>query len=341
MQDVLLEPYGGEILGLSVSATTLLTATMGGWRADRLSPCGAVAGAGDNPYRMGARGILIGLAAFSAVIFSNRWGFPSAVLRRCGLIGFGGGLFSVATLTAAMTMPAAGKAGAGLRWAPGARRRRPRRGCRSPSAAASATWSTALPQWRPSGRGAGQPGDGLFRRLPPRDPASLHHAGGPRAAGADGQRPPQPGDGQDRARRPAHLTPSPERTMTWLTHSSATSTWRQPVDLAVLDLLRAADLLSSSGEHARGLPAGNEAAPPLRTRARSRHLRQDLHPAPWPGQVTVPSAGTRRRIARKTWRMEKVAFAGWKRLALRPDRRSAGRWRSGRPPGRRARTSRS
>jgi hypothetical protein len=27
MQDVLLEPYGGEILGLSVSSTTLLTAT--------------------------------------------------------------------------------------------------------------------------------------------------------------------------------------------------------------------------------------------------------------------------------------------------------------------------
>jgi BCD family chlorophyll transporter-like MFS transporter len=32
MQDVLLEPYGGEILGLSVSATTLLTAT---WAAAR------------------------------------------------------------------------------------------------------------------------------------------------------------------------------------------------------------------------------------------------------------------------------------------------------------------
>jgi BCD family chlorophyll transporter-like MFS transporter len=36
MQDVLLEPYGGEILGLSVSATTLLTATWAG-RADRVS----------------------------------------------------------------------------------------------------------------------------------------------------------------------------------------------------------------------------------------------------------------------------------------------------------------
>ena len=37
MQDVLLEPYGGEILGLSVSATTLLTATWAG---------GALAGVG-------------------------------------------------------------------------------------------------------------------------------------------------------------------------------------------------------------------------------------------------------------------------------------------------------
>ncbi len=41
MQDVLLEPYGGEILGLSVSATTLLTASsamgalVGFWLAAR------------------------------------------------------------------------------------------------------------------------------------------------------------------------------------------------------------------------------------------------------------------------------------------------------------------
>jgi MFS transporter, BCD family, chlorophyll transporter len=33
MQDVLLEPYGGEILGLPVAATTLLTA---GWAAGAL-----------------------------------------------------------------------------------------------------------------------------------------------------------------------------------------------------------------------------------------------------------------------------------------------------------------
>jgi BCD family chlorophyll transporter-like MFS transporter len=73
MQDVLLEPYGGEILGLSVSSTTLLTAT---WALGALAGFALAAkwlADGINPYRMGARGILAGLVAFSAVIFSNPW----------------------------------------------------------------------------------------------------------------------------------------------------------------------------------------------------------------------------------------------------------------------------
>ncbi|MCU4652329.1 PucC family protein [Roseibacterium sp. SDUM158016] len=114
MQDVLLEPYGGEILGLSVSSTTLLTAT---WAVGALTGFALAArwlSAGINPYRMGARGILAGLAAFSAVIFSNPWNSPELFFAGAALIGFGGGLFSVATLTAAMTMPSAGKAGRGL-----------------------------------------------------------------------------------------------------------------------------------------------------------------------------------------------------------------------------------
>jgi len=114
MQDVLLEPYGGEILGLSVSATTLLTAT---WAAGALTGFALAArwlGEGINPYRMGARGILAGLVAFCAVIFSNPWSSTELFFVGASLIGFGGGLFSVATLTAAMTMPAAEKAGRGL-----------------------------------------------------------------------------------------------------------------------------------------------------------------------------------------------------------------------------------
>jgi BCD family chlorophyll transporter-like MFS transporter len=113
MQDVLLEPYGGEILGLSVSSTTLLTAT---WATGALVGFALAAkwlAGGINPYRMGARGILAGLVAFSAVIFSNPWGSAPLFFTGAALIGFGGGLFSVATLTAAMTMPA-GKAGRGL-----------------------------------------------------------------------------------------------------------------------------------------------------------------------------------------------------------------------------------
>ncbi|MEJ6393259.1 PucC family protein [Gymnodinialimonas sp. 2305UL16-5] len=114
MQDVLLEPYGGEILGLSVSATTLLTAT---WAAGALAGFALAArwlSDGINPYRMGARGLLAGVVAFSAVIFASPWASSTLFfLGACG-IGFGGGLFSVATLTAAMTMPTRDKAGRGL-----------------------------------------------------------------------------------------------------------------------------------------------------------------------------------------------------------------------------------
>jgi BCD family chlorophyll transporter-like MFS transporter len=115
MQDVLLEPYGGEILGLSVSQTTLLTAA---------SASGALLGflvaarwlaQGRDPYRMAARGILAGIAAFSAVIFAAPLGSAPLFFAGAALIGFGGGLFGVSTLTVAMTLPAGtAAAGAGL-----------------------------------------------------------------------------------------------------------------------------------------------------------------------------------------------------------------------------------
>lgn len=114
MQDVLLEPYGGEILGLSVAATTLLTAI---WAAGALAGFALAAqwlANGINPYKMAGRGICAGVAAFSAVIFSAPMGSASMFYFGAGLIGFGGGLFAVATLTAAMTMPVGNLAGRGL-----------------------------------------------------------------------------------------------------------------------------------------------------------------------------------------------------------------------------------
>jgi BCD family chlorophyll transporter-like MFS transporter len=114
MQDVLLEPYGGEILGLSVSATTLLTA---GWAGGALVGFALAARwlkGGINPYRMAARGILAGVVAFSAVIFASPLGSTVLFFAGATLIGFGGGLFAVSTLTAAMTMPETSMAGKGL-----------------------------------------------------------------------------------------------------------------------------------------------------------------------------------------------------------------------------------
>lgn len=114
MQDVLLEPYGGEILGLSVSATTMLTAMWAGGALVGFVLAARWLARGLDPFRMAARGILIGIAAFSAVIFAAPMGSSAVFFAGAGGIGLGAGLFAVATLTAAMTLPARGLAGAGL-----------------------------------------------------------------------------------------------------------------------------------------------------------------------------------------------------------------------------------
>ncbi|QFT64982.1 MFS transporter, BCD family, chlorophyll transporter [Roseivivax halotolerans] len=114
MQDVLLEPYGGEILGLSVSTTTLLTAM---WAAGALvgfALAGRILARNGNPYRMSAVGVLIGVMAFSVVIFAAPMNSSALFFAGAGLIGLGGGYFAVSTLMAAMTMPAEGVAGRGL-----------------------------------------------------------------------------------------------------------------------------------------------------------------------------------------------------------------------------------
>ena len=114
MQDVLLEPYGGEILKLSVAATTLLTAA---WASGALLGfiwAGYQLKRGTNPYRLAGLGVLSGIWAFSIVIFSAPLESASMFFVGAGLIGFGGGLFAVSTLMAAMVMPAKGVAGRGL-----------------------------------------------------------------------------------------------------------------------------------------------------------------------------------------------------------------------------------
>ncbi|WP_405221696.1 BCD family MFS transporter [Lentisalinibacter sediminis] len=104
MQDILLEPYGGHILGLSVGATTALTALLAGGTLVGFALAARHLARGGDAFRLAGVGALVGLFAFPAVIFAAP--LASANLFRAGtvLIGFGAGLFSVGTLTAAMAM---------------------------------------------------------------------------------------------------------------------------------------------------------------------------------------------------------------------------------------------
>ncbi len=114
MQDILLEPYGGEILNLTVSESTSLTAIFAVGTLLGFALAARSLGRGGDAYRLAALGTLVGLVAFSAVIFSAP--LTSPLLLRIGtvLIGFGGGLFAVGTLTAAMDLARDGQSGLAL-----------------------------------------------------------------------------------------------------------------------------------------------------------------------------------------------------------------------------------
>jgi BCD family chlorophyll transporter-like MFS transporter len=114
MQDIILEPYGGEILHLPVSATTALTAMLAGGMLAAFSIAARFLAHGGDPYRIAAYGAVIGLFAFAAVIFAAPLDAP--LLFRIGvlLIGFGGGFFSVGTLAGAMARERNGESGLAL-----------------------------------------------------------------------------------------------------------------------------------------------------------------------------------------------------------------------------------
>ena len=104
MEDVLLEPYGGEILNLSVSATTLLTATLALGGLIGFAWASRVLGRGGDAYRMSGWGAWVGMPAFVAVIASAPLASPVLFSVGIFLIGLGGGLFAHGTLTATMQL---------------------------------------------------------------------------------------------------------------------------------------------------------------------------------------------------------------------------------------------
>ena len=114
MQDILLEPYGGQVLGLSVGRTTGLTALSSMGTLIGLSLAAQALAQGRDAARLAACGALAGIVAFALVVFSAP--LHSVALLSLGTtgIGFGNGLFAVCTLTAAMALGEEGGSGLAL-----------------------------------------------------------------------------------------------------------------------------------------------------------------------------------------------------------------------------------
>jgi BCD family chlorophyll transporter-like MFS transporter len=102
MQDVLLEPFGGEVLHMTVGATTTLTASMAFGGLIGFSWASYVLSRGANPFRMAGAGAMFGIPAFALVILSASVQSVPLFMLGAMLVGFGAGLFSHGTLTATM-----------------------------------------------------------------------------------------------------------------------------------------------------------------------------------------------------------------------------------------------
>ncbi len=111
MQDILLEPYGGQVLGLSVGQTTAMTALLAIGGLGGFAVGARLLGRGADPYRLSGAAALAGLAAFSAVIFAAPLAAPGLFASGVAGIGFGAGLFAHCTLTAAMMSAPRGQVG--------------------------------------------------------------------------------------------------------------------------------------------------------------------------------------------------------------------------------------
>ena len=114
MQDILLEPYGGQVLGLSVGTTTGLTALFAAGGVAAFAAAARLLARGTDPHRLAAHGALAGVVAFTLVLAAAPIASLAVFAAGTVLIGFGGGLFSVGLLTACIRTAPANEPGLAL-----------------------------------------------------------------------------------------------------------------------------------------------------------------------------------------------------------------------------------
>lgn len=114
MADVLLEPFGGEVLGMTVAGTTRLTALFAAGGLAGFWAGAVVMGRGGEPHRWTLYSAVIGIPAFLLVMFAGPMGMLELFLVGNFLIGFGAALFWHSTLTATMNRAAPEQVGLAL-----------------------------------------------------------------------------------------------------------------------------------------------------------------------------------------------------------------------------------
>jgi BCD family chlorophyll transporter-like MFS transporter len=111
LQDVVLEPFGGEVLDLSVRETTMFNAYNMVGVITGLLVGGAVAIPRIGKKRVTAAGNLIGVVAFAMLAIIALRGEPGPVAVTILLMGLGTGAFTVGGVSLMMDLTVAGQAG--------------------------------------------------------------------------------------------------------------------------------------------------------------------------------------------------------------------------------------
>ncbi|MEM1131156.1 MAG: PucC family protein, partial [Pseudomonadota bacterium] len=102
MADVLLEPYGGHVLGLTVAETTRLTAVLALGGLIGFALASRVLSRGADPVGVAFWGAVAGVPGFAAIVIAAPGSEPALFVAGTLIVGFGAGLFGHGTLTATM-----------------------------------------------------------------------------------------------------------------------------------------------------------------------------------------------------------------------------------------------
>ncbi|MEM6708463.1 MAG: MFS transporter, partial [Pseudomonadota bacterium] len=113
MADILLEPFGGQVLALDVSSTTRLTAAYAAGGLVGYLVSTTLVGRGLNAILLAGAGLLLGVFGFAAVI-SAVWLSAGLFLLGNVLIGFCAAVFAHSTLTVTMSRAPRDQAGLAL-----------------------------------------------------------------------------------------------------------------------------------------------------------------------------------------------------------------------------------